>query len=188
MSIKNIIFDLGGVILEIDYRRTYDAFHKLGASNLDKLYSSLAQDVFFDDFETGKITSELFRATINDRLNIKVSDNQFDNAWNAMLVDLPRDRLELIKSLQKKYKVFLLSNANAIHIDAVFSMCHQLYGFNVFQDYFDKDYYSYQIGKRKPHPEAFLHVMHENKIQANETLFVDDVLQNIQGAQCVDLH
>ena len=86
MAIKNIIFDLGGVIINIDYKKTSEAFHKLGAFNFDTVYSQSKQDNLFDDYDVGKISSTIFRDTLKKRLDLTATDEEFDTAWNAMLL------------------------------------------------------------------------------------------------------
>jgi putative hydrolase of the HAD superfamily len=140
MKIKNIIFDLGGVIIDIDYNLTSEAFKKLGAINFDKLYSQKNQDSIFDNYDIGKISSETFRNTLKFKLDLTISDEEFDKAWNAMLLDLPLARLELIKKLSNEYKVYLFSNTNEIHLKEVFNICLRLNGFDTFKGFFDKEY------------------------------------------------
>jgi len=125
MPIKNIIFDLGGVIIDIDYNRTAEAFRRLGAFNFDTVYTQSKQDHLFDDYEVGRIDSNSFRQTLQKKLDIQVNDEEFDSAWNAMLLDLPKKRLDFIKSLRGKYKVFLFSNTNDIHLKEVFNICQR---------------------------------------------------------------
>jgi glucose-1-phosphatase len=188
MPIKNIIFDLGGVIIDIDYSRTTDAFHKLGAINFDRVYTQKNQDHFFDAYDIGQISSEKFRDILKFKLDLAISDNEFDNAWNAMLLDIPLARLEFIRELRNEYKVFLFSNTNDIHLKEVFNICQKQNGFNTFKDFFDKEYYSNIFGKRKPNPESFLSILHENGLNAEETLFIDDSLQHVLGARAAGLH
>lgn len=188
MSIKNIIFDLGGVIINIDYKLTSEAFFKHGAFNFDKVYSQSQQDSLFNDYETGKISSEEFRKILQSKLDISISDTQFDDAWNAMLLDLPIKRLEFIMELKQTYNVFLLSNTNEIHLKKVFEICQEENGFGTFNNSFDKEYYSHIIGMRKPNIDSFLHVLNNNNIVADETLFVDDSLQHIIGAKSLGIH
>lgn len=187
MTIKNIIFDLGGVILNIDYNLTISAFRDLGVSDFNKIYNQNNQDSLFDDFDTGKISSGTFRKKLASRLNIIVNDKKFDEAWNAMLLDLPLKRLEFIKSLRKKYKIYLFSNINEIHLKKVFEICQEQNGINTFNGYFDQEYYSNLFGRRKPNKESFLAILNENQIFPSETLFVDDSSQHILGAQAVGL-
>lgn len=188
MPINNIIFDLGGVIIDIDYHKTSEAFLKLGASNFDASFTQSEQDALFDQYEIGKISSEIFRTSLQKKLSINVNDQEFDNAWNAMLLDIPQQRLNYIKSLKSHYKLFLFSNTNDIHLTEVFNICQKQNGFNSFEGYFDKEYYSNIYGKRKPNSSAFSSILTENQLNASETLFVDDSIQHILGAKQAGLH
>lgn len=188
MAIKNIIFDLGGVIIDIDYSRTSDAFRKLGAINFDQVYSQKNQDHLFDDFDIGKISSEEFRDRLKSKLDIVMTDIEFDNAWNAMLLDLPLARLEFINELRNEYITILFSNTNDIHLKEVFNICLSQNGFDTFEDFFDKEYYSNKFVKRKPDVESFLSILQENGLNAEETLFIDDSLQHVLGARQAGLH
>ena len=105
-----------------------------------------------------------------------------------MLLDLPKKRLEFISGLRKKYRVFLFSNTNDIHLKEVFNICQKQNGFNTFDSYFEKEYYSNIFGKRKPHSHAFISILNENNIKAEETLFIDDSLQHVLGAREAGLH
>ena len=116
-EIKNIIFDLGGVILNLDYSKTVNEFKKLGVLNFQELYSQKKQSIIFDDFEKGNIQSKKFISSINIAKNLKIKEFDFINAWNAMLLEIPIKRLEFIEGLKNDYKVFLLSNTNEIHIN-----------------------------------------------------------------------
>ena len=188
MPIKNIIFDLGGVIIDIDYNRTAEAFRRLGAFNFDTVYTQSKQDHLFDDYEVGRIDSNSFRQTLQKKLDIQVNDEEFDSAWNAMLLDLPKKRLDFIKSLRGQYKVFLFSNTNEIHLKEFFNICQRQNGFHTFEGYFDKEYYSHIFGKRKPHLDAFISLLNENKIEAQETILIDDSLQHVLGARQAGLY
>src|SRR5688572_10043752 len=115
--IKNIIFDLGGVILNLDHLKTIQAFKELGANDIDTFYSQRHQETMFDEFEIGKISADIFRDKFNHRLNLNLPKAAFDQAWNAMLLDLPKERLEFIKQLRQHYKIFLFSNINEIHLE-----------------------------------------------------------------------
>src|SRR4051794_37372836 len=116
MTIKNIIFDLGGVIINIDYKKTIAEFKRIGAFDFEILFTQHKQDSLFDDFDTGKISAIEFRNQLRHKLDLPLKDEEIDNAWNAMLLDLPLDRLQFIKSLRDEYKVYLFSNTNAIHL------------------------------------------------------------------------
>ncbi|HVY53614.1 MAG TPA: HAD family phosphatase [Gammaproteobacteria bacterium] len=184
--IKNIIFDLGGVIININYQLTIEAFRQLGASNVDNLISCIQQDELIDKFDVGAISPDDFRAQLMKKFNISVDKENFDRAWNAMILDLPKERLELIRKLRQRYRVFLFSNINYIHLDLASSIC-QKYGFNSLDEYFDKVYYSCVIGHRKPNSEGFQLILSENNLVFEETIFVDDSKQHVEGAKRIGL-
>lgn len=186
-NIKNIIFDLGGVILNIDYNLTSNSFKKLGIRDFDLLYSQAKQNNLFDDFETGKISSDEFRSYIKQFIP-NCSDKNIDDAWNAMLLDLPKDRLNLLNNVNKKYRIFLLSNTNEIHINKFTEYIKTNFGGNIFDDIFENYYYSSDIGFRKPNKDAFEYVIYNNNLIAEETLFIDDSIQHIEGANKIGLN
>ncbi len=185
-QIKNIIFDLGGVILNIDYTLTAKSFIELGLVNFDLIYSKAKQNKTFDDFETGKLSVKQFRNELRKYLPA-ISDKDIDSSWNAMLLDLPPQRITVLQNLGKKYRIFLLSNTNFIHIKAFTKYINSKYGSQVFKDLFQKVYYSCEIGKRKPDSNCFNFVLKENGLKAAETLFVDDSIQHINGAKEVGM-
>lgn len=189
MTIKNIIFDLGGVIINIDYNKTLDAFRKLGVTGIEAVYNQSKQDSLFDDFDTGKVKAAEFRERLTDKFDLRISDQEFDQAWNAMLLDLPMSRLEFVKSLREKnYKTYLFSNINEIHYPEVFDICNKENGIDNFDEYFDMQYYSHIFGQRKPNPQAFIAILNENGLLAEETLFIDDSIQHVLGARDSGLH
>jgi glucose-1-phosphatase len=180
--IKNIIFDLGGVILNIDYNLTKQAFEKLGLKEFEKFYSQATQKKIFDDFETGRISAEAFRMELRRITSLVISDECIDDAWNAMLLDLPLDRVELLQHLKTKYRLFLLSNTNEIHIQTFSKYLETGFGFKNMSHLFEKEYLSYKVGLRKPDEKIFELVILENKLRREETLFIDDSIQHVEGA------
>ncbi len=186
-KIKNIIFDLGGVILNIDYHLTSKAFVKLGILNFDELYSQAQQNNVFNDFETGRTGGEEFIEYIRQFIPSKTKE-EIEAAWNAMLLDLPAERIELLKKISANYRIFLLSNTNEIHIEYFTKYVNQKFGINLFESLFENHYYSNQIGYRKPNAEAFNYVMSKNNLNPAETLFIDDSKQHIEGAKKVKLN
>lgn len=186
-NIKNIIFDLGGVILNINYHLTSKAFKELGIKDFDTIYSQAKQNNLFNQLETGKISPNDFRSAINEYIPNATAD-AIDNAWNAMLLDLPKERIELLNSIKNNYRIFLLSNTNAIHVKAFTNYVDQQYGKHLFDGIFENHYYSNEIGYRKPNPDAFEYVLNNNNLKAEETLFIDDSIQHIEGAKKVGLH
>ena len=117
-KIKNIIFDLGGVILDINFQATINAFAKLGISNFSRLYSQKSQLKLFDEFETGHISSDEFVKEIQQIHSVQISDEHIIIAWNAMLKGIKKNKLDYIKNLKSNYRTILLSNTNEIHISA----------------------------------------------------------------------
>jgi len=181
-GVKNIIFDLGGVILNIDYGQTANAFKKIGVANFDEIYSQAKQVQVFDKLETGELTPDEFREYMKEIVpSLQLSD--IDKAWNAMLLDLPASRIDLLKKLKKKYRLFLLSNTNEIHIKCFRKIIDSFYGENIFDAIFENQYYSSEIGMRKPNPECFQYVLEKNGMEPSETLFIDDSIQHVEGAR-----
>jgi len=181
-GVKNIIFDLGGVILNIDYGQTANAFKKIGVANFDKIYSQARQGQVFDKLETGELTPDEFREYMKEIVpSLQLSD--IDKSWNAMLLDLPAPRIDLLKKLKKKYRLFLLSNTNEIHIKCFRKIIESSYGENIFDAIFEHQYYSSDIGMRKPNAECFQYVLKKNGMEPSETLFIDDSIQHVEGAR-----
>ena len=185
---KAIIFDLGGVIINLNYQATAQAFKDLGIKDFDNVYSKQKQQLLFDDFEKGVIAVESFRAAIRKHLTKVVTNDEIDTAWNAMLLDIPVYRMQWLEELAKQYRIFLLSNTNEIHIKAFTQILITTYGKNIFESTFEKIYYSSRMKMRKPDAEIFEFVLNENNLSANQTLFVDDSEQHIKGAEKVGLY
>jgi putative hydrolase of the HAD superfamily len=181
--IRNIIFDLGGVLINIDYQRTAKAFRKLGLNNFEEIYSQAKQEKLFDMLETGHLHEDHFREELMRNLPSGINHSDVDNAWNAMLLDFPLSRLEFIYKLRNNYRIFLLSNTNIIHVNAFLMLADEQVGKTRFENAFEKIYYSCDIGLRKPDPSIFELVLQENNLRASETLFVDDSPQHIDGAK-----
>lgn len=186
-GIKNIIFDLGGVILNINYQLTEQAFIDLGVTDFRELYSQFHASRLFDDLETGRVSPEDFLAAMHQHVPHPVTDEQLLHAWNAMLLDFPLQRLQLLQQLRQHYGVYLLSNTNAIHLQALNRILEETRGISSLGAFFDKAYYSHLIGFRKPEREAYELILQENGLKAEETVFIDDTLPNIRGAEAVGL-
>ena len=182
-KIKNIIFDLGGVILDINYQATVDAFAQLGISNFSKLYSQKSQQKLFDQFETGHISSKEFVKGIQQMHSIQIPDELIITAWNAMLKGVKKNKLDYIKSLRNQYHTILLSNTNEIHIASFEQEMSNNQMLTHFKSCFEKIYYSSRIGFRKPHSICFEKVLSEQQLNPKETLFIDDSAQHIEGAK-----
>jgi FMN phosphatase YigB (HAD superfamily) len=181
--VKNIIFDLGGVILDIDYKRTISAFEKLGMKNAGELYSKAKQNPIFDQLEKGLITEEQFYDGLRRMSGLQIQDTQLRDAWNALLVDLPEKNVALLQKLRPDYRLYLLSNTNAIHEKGYHEMIVKKYGCFILNDLFDNRYLSHHIHLRKPDKEIFEYVLSDADIKAEETLFIDDSPQHIEAAK-----
>jgi HAD superfamily hydrolase (TIGR01509 family) len=182
---KAIIFDLGAVILNINYQNTIDEFTKLGVNNAATFYSKKVQTNLFNQIETGMISSnEFLKALQKETKNANI--NQVEKAWNAMLLDLPEERLQLIKKLKKNHAIYLLSNTNAIHIDAFKKQLGNR-KWLAFCKLFDKMYLSHELGLRKPDVKIFEYILKEQKLKAEEVFFIDDSPQHIAGAKKIGI-
>ncbi len=186
-NIKNIIFDLGGVILNIDFKQTELAFAKLGIGNFNAYYTLQTSTPLFHDLETGMITPEIFYDKLRELLQLPLSNEEIKNAWNALLLDFPKERIEWLKKIKKKYKIYLLSNTNKIHYDAFIRLYKEQIDDNNFNNLFIKAYYSHQIKLRKPSKESFEFVLKQENLIADETVFIDDLLPNIETAKQMGL-
>ncbi|MFY0252958.1 HAD family hydrolase [Chitinophaga sp. 30R24] len=186
-GIKNIIFDLGGVILNIDYQLTNNAFVALGVNNFHELYSQFHGSNLFNKLETGHISTEEFLAEMHKHIPENVTDQQITAAWNAMLLDFPLQRLQLLQQLRQHYNIYLLSNTNAIHLEAFNKLLQESRGIPSLGSFFDRAYYSHLMGHRKPDKAAYQIVLDENGLNAADTLFIDDTLPNIEGAKAAGL-
>ena len=181
-SIDTLVFDLGGVVINLSYQKTYEALSQLSGKTVDEI-SLLAQHAQeFKLYETGRIDDAAFRNFIRTTLGIEISDIQVDAAWNAMLLDIPPVRLKTLLKLRSSYQLFLLSNTNAIHLRAFNEMVKRISGQPNLDYCFDKTYYSHEVGMRKPDVEIYEHVIKENSLRPGQTLFFDDLVPNLAGA------
>jgi putative hydrolase of the HAD superfamily len=189
MAIKNIIFDYGNVIFSIDFKRVQQALKDIGIADTDSFYGHLQQNSVFDDFEQGLISPATFRDHVREKANNPdLTDEQIDHAWNAILIGVAEGNHELLMELKPKYRTFLLSNTNAIHYDYIHNYLDQEFGLAGNDSMFEKVYYSHLMKKRKPNVEIFEQVLEENNLNPDETLFIDDSPQHIEGAKKAGLH
>ena len=183
VAIKNIIFDLGGVLLNLDFNRTYDALKRLGINNPEEIIRLGHGSVILKDHESGTISDEEFILTLKELSTVPVNDSDIISAWNMLLLDFPKDRIEWLTRLKKKYRLFLYSNTNGIHLTHFRKIYSDAYNDAVFDDHFEKAYYSHIAGISKPDLEAFHLVVRENDLVPGETLFIDDTLVNVEAAR-----
>ncbi|MEO8887365.1 MAG: HAD family phosphatase [Mucilaginibacter sp.] len=183
-SIKNIIFDYGNVIFDIDFTRVQQAWKNLGITNAHEFYGHRQQDPVFNLLERGEISPADFRDRIREiSQKPDLTDQQIDDAWNAIFVGIPPGNHELLQKVNAKYRTFLLSNINAIHYDYVHQYLQEEFGIPKNDHLFEKVYYSHLTGKRKPEPEIFEQVLHENNLDPAETLFIDGSPQHLETAK-----
>ncbi|HTH56483.1 MAG TPA: HAD family phosphatase [Cyclobacteriaceae bacterium] len=186
-KIKNLIFDLGGVIMDLDFTKTHQAFSRLSGIPAEELKGKIHTLEFFNLYEKGLISDEDFRNELRAFLNCSTSDENLDRAWNAMLVGINKQRLDVLTQLKTNYHTFLLSNTNHIHLRAVNEIVFSSSGERSLDSFFHKAYYSHLMKMRKPDQEIFLSVLKENDLVASETLFMDDIFENVQGAKSVGI-
>ena len=187
-GIRNIIFDFGGVLFEIDYDLPAIAFEKLGFGDFKSFYTQAAQNPMFDLLETGKIENDRFLDFLNEFVP-EASREQVLHAWNVILLRIMPMEVECVHKIrQSGIRTFLLSNTNAIHVAEFEQMIARTMDFELFKSAFEKIYYSNAIGIKKPHPETFLQVCEWNGLNPAETLFIDDSAQHVEGALQAGLH
>ncbi|HZY80695.1 MAG TPA: HAD family phosphatase [Cyclobacteriaceae bacterium] len=185
--IKNIIFDLGGVILNLSVDSTLRKFAELSNLPVDKVIATYHSRPEFLAYEKGEITNDEFRASLRNIFGLTANDLALDECWNAMLGDIPQERIELLRELKSKYRTFLLSNTNAIHLDCFSGIVKKAHDIESLEPLFHKAYYSHLMKMRKPDAEIYQYVLKENNLKASETIFLDDNAANLKGAASVGI-
>lgn len=181
-KIKNIIFDFGVVIINIDPSAVKKRMAEKGISNIDELHQKLMESNIYNRLETGEITADEFRLAIKEIVDAPLTDDEIDDAWNAMILDIPRERIKFLTRLKSKYKIYLLSNTNSIHWKYYDQYFQDNYDYPSLSTFFAEAWYSYLMGVRKPDPEIFKMVLAEGKLNSSETAFVDDIQENVDAA------
>jgi glucose-1-phosphatase len=186
-NIKNIIFDLGNVILNIDYDAPVQAFKALGIHNFETIFSKAAQTNLADDIETGNISDADFIHHLLQLCNKGTTQQQVIDAWNAIIINFPLRRLQLLQQLQLHYNMYLLSNTNSLHEQCYNKLLFTTVGYNSLSIFFDKIYLSHHIHLRKPNVKAWQIILDENNLKPEETLFLDDSPQHIVAAKTLGI-
>ena len=186
-KIKNIVFDLGGVLVDLDFKAAINGLQKAGFANVKEQLQAFDRDGIFQKFELGEMTAEEFRTAIRENSSVELTDEEVDALWNAMLLEVPREKLELILHLRGKYMVYLLSNTNSIHWDYVCKNAFNYRGFRV-NDYFEETFLSYEMHLAKPDKAIFEKVLQDANLLPEETLFIDDSEANCKAAEEVGIH
>jgi len=180
-GIKNIIFDLGGVLLDLDTQRSIQAFRELGMPDLIRPGGWSYDHEVFVKMEQGLLNEHEFREGVRALLPKPATDMQIDQAWCAMLIDFAPEKIRLVQKLKPRYRLYLFSNTNSIHIKYFHELFRKKFGFSL-SELFVKDYYSCDIQIRKPNLESFQRVLNDAMINPGETLFIDDSDKNTAGA------
>ena len=186
IMIRNILFDWGGVLIHLDKHRCTEAFARLGVEVSDELTNPYGQRADLKDFEQGTMTVEEFHDTVRRVYAPGLTDEQIDEAWNALLLEIPAYKLDMLLALKERYRLFLLSNTNAVHWEEGRKRFD--YKGHKAEDYFEQIFLSHEIHELKPSPEAFRKVMQLANIKSEETLFIDDLITSCQAAETLGIH
>ncbi len=181
--IKNIIFDLGNVILNIDTKLSEIEFKKHGFTNFAELYTLVGQSEIFDRLEVGAISADDFYNEFRQITKSDLSDSIIEHCWNALIIDYPSKRIELLSQLKPKYRTFILSNTNKIHYDFYTKLLHEKYGISGLESLVEKAYFSHEINLKKPYKDIYEYVLSDSNLIPEETLFIDDNQDNIKAAK-----
>ncbi|HRP57309.1 HAD family phosphatase [Agriterribacter sp.] len=186
-DIENLIFDLGGVILTLDMPRAEQHFTALGVKDYNTLFRSGNVSSFFKAYEVGSITDTEFLEALKKLAGLPLKDEDLIAAWNAMLGHFPEERIALLNRLKNKYRLFLFSNTNALHLTTFRKAYSDKFNGKIFDELFDKAYYSHTLGMRKPDKASYEHIIRENDLNPSKTVFIDDSILNIEGAESAGL-
>ncbi len=185
-GIKNIIFDLGNVIIDIDPNKVVQRFQSLLNGTFPKLEKDIASSGILEKYETAEISTAEFISFFKS-YDSALTTQEVIEAWNSMLLDIPKERLELIEGLSKEYRVFLLSNTNELHLNYIDDYVAKKFQMKLMSDPFEKAYYSHKMKLRKPNPEIFNEILKDKNLIAKETLFIDDSEEHIVTAKGLNL-
>ena len=183
VNIRNVIFDLGGVLVEISHQRCVDEFQKIINSSSNKKIETILKLDIFNKIETSSISETKFRDVLRENIKSEVSNDVLNNVWNKMLVAFNKEAIEVVEEVAKQKRVFLLSNTNIIHWRKFNKMFEADTGGRNFGSLFEKTYYSYELKMRKPNSNIFKYVLKDADLKPQETLFIDDTLENIKTAE-----
>jgi len=186
-KVKALLFDLGGVIVDLDYQKTIKAFEKIGLIGAENKYNQFNQHHLFDDFETGRISAPNFIQKIQDEINQYITHEIITNAWNSMILGFQEEKLSRIENISQKIPCYLLSNTNEIHLNYVNNLLKKTRHSNL-DKFFKKCYYSHQIKRRKPDKETFEWVLNDMNYDGSDVLFIEDSPQHIEGAKKANIN
>ena len=187
-GIDCVIFDFGEVLIELDYPKVISGFSKVAQKNEEEIRELVVTAPLLQDLEVGKITPQEFREGVTHLLDTSLNDIEFDEIWNSMLKNLPKSRMDLLEKVNDKYETYILSNSNVIHEKAFNKMIKEVTGKSSLHSFVRKCYFSQNIGLRKPFKECYEYVIEDIGITPEKMLFLDDRLDNIEGAKSVGLN
>lgn len=187
-TIDAILFDLGGVILNIDYHKPVEAFRNLGIEDFSKHFAQHGQTSLLDEYETGRISSEEFLKALKKLTRKGTTEAELIDAWNSILLDLPEERLHLLEEAAASHRIFLLSNTNDLHIQQFNRYLLDEHQLPSLEPFFETLYLSYELGLRKPEQEIFRFVLGDAGVNPETTLFIDDSPQHIESARKLGIH
>lgn len=180
--IKTFIFDLGGVIINLDEKDSYNSLSEIIGLSLADIHSVVSKSDIFIEHEKGLISNDAFRKGVNELFQCNLSGDQIDVAWNAMLKDIPIERLELLLALKKEHKILVLSNTNAIHIRRFNEILMNVSGKKSLEFFADYVFFSHELKMRKPDIEIYEEVLKRSNSEASESIFMDDKVENLESA------
>jgi len=186
-QIKNIVFDLGGVLLNLDFKKTFTTFEIIGFRGAEEWFQREDLNQLCLDFETGVYCANELRRKFREITGFKCSDKEFDYAWNAMLLDFPAERIHRVQELAKKYKTFILSNTNPIHAKHYNEELQKHHGIESLDHLVEKAWYSHNLGLRKPDEKIFRKMLKNSRLNPEETLYIDDFDINVKAAESIGM-
>jgi FMN phosphatase YigB (HAD superfamily) len=182
-KIKNIIFDYGGVIINLDMEAPLELMKLHTRLNVFEVWQEMQSKKVFEMYEQGLLSDQEFRNAIRNFSQTQIDDDLIDQIWNSLLLDMPKERIDLLKKCKNNYRTFLLSNSNAIHYKSYFAQLNNRYKLNSFDDLFEKAYFSFEMYQLKPSPEIFQTLIDNHQLIPEETLFIDDTIVHIETAK-----
>jgi glucose-1-phosphatase len=186
-NVNFLLFDLGNVFIKIDYAFTFNKLKKIIPEDKFLLMDNLYPSLFHQEYETGKLSDQEFRASLNAHFGMNWQDDFIDDLWNSLLQEISEETLALLSRLRTKYELGVLSNTNSIHIDAMNKILVEKMGKRELNHYFDHVFLSHELGLRKPDTAVYKEVVKRIGLPAEQILFFDDLQDNLNGAAAVGL-
>jgi glucose-1-phosphatase len=183
-----LIFDLGNVIIDIDYHHSMNLIKSLVPNHLHEKVNHFYLTDFHKEYEKGKINSEEFRENVRIYFEQNWEDQKVDELWNSLLGNIPSARLDLVRKLKNNYQVGILSNTNQIHIEAVNRMLHADFSLSSFHELFDHVFYSHEMGLSKPSEEIYSTMLKHLNTTSDRVIFFDDLEANVHGAKSIGIN